>query len=346
MALNVGIVRDDRYLLHQTGLAHPERPGRLKAVYRMLDKDFPEGLMLVKPELATLEHLELVHTPDYIRKLLKTAERELTNLAPDTPAGSRSYISAWLAVGGCIKALQVLLSGRCDACLALVRPPGHHALADRAGGFCIFNNLGVAARYALRRHGFRRVLVLDWDIHHGNGLQDMFYEEKEVLFFSTHYPGWYPYSGDWEEVGKGEGLGYTVNVPVPKNVGDADLMYVYSRLLKPIMRRFKPELILVAAGFDGHKRDPIGRTQLTERAFRGMTEILLDSRDAVRAPPLLFALEGGYDVAALSSCVREVLLVLTFKGRRRPVHVSTPAVGLQLVDKALAIHAKYRVWTE
>lgn len=346
MAFKVGVVRDERYLLHQPGLMHPERPGRLKALYRMLDKDFAEGIVNIEPEFATLEHLELVHTPAYIRKILRTAERDFTNLAPDTPVGSRSYIAAWLAVGGCIKGLQALLSGRCDACLAMVRPPGHHALPDRAGGFCIFNNLGVTARYALDRHRFQRILIIDWDVHHGNGMQELFYETNEVFYFSTHYMGWYPHTGDWEETGVGEGLGYNLNIPVPKDVTDADLTYVYAKVLEPVMRRFRPELILVAAGFDGHKRDPIGRTQLSERAYRNLTEVLLECRDAVRAPPILISLEGGYDVAALSSSVREVIQVLIQGGQKRPINLAPAPIGSRLVEKARSIHGKYRVWTD
>jgi acetoin utilization deacetylase AcuC-like enzyme len=346
MAFKVGVVRDDRYLLHQTGLVHPERPGRLKALYRMLDKEFDQRLVTLEPELATLEQLELVHTPAYIRKIIRTAERDFTNLAPDTPVGAQSYVSAWLAVGGCIRALQVLLSGRCDACVAMVRPPGHHALPDRAGGFCIFNNLGITARYALERHGFNRILIIDWDIHHGNGIQELFYEEKEVFYLSTHYKGWYPHTGDWEETGVGEGLGYNVNIPVPKDITDADILYLYAKVLGPVMRRFKPELILVAAGFDGHKRDPIGRTQLTERAYRGLTEILLETRDAVKAPPILIGLEGGYDVPALTTSVKEMIDVLTKGGRKRPVSLSAAPIGRRLLDMTCGIHGKYRVWTD
>ncbi|MDQ7782279.1 MAG: histone deacetylase [Desulfomonilaceae bacterium] len=346
MPFKVGVVRDERYLLHQPGLVHPERPARLKALYRMMDKDFGPAVINIEPEFATLEHLEMVHTPAYIRKILRTAERAFTNLAPDTPVGSRSYVAAWLAVGGCIKGLQALLAGRCHACVALIRPPGHHALADRAGGFCIFNNVGVAARYALERHRFQRILIIDWDIHHGNGIQDLFYEAKEVFYFSTHHTGWYPHTGDWEETGVGEGLGYNLNIPVPKDITDADLTYVYAEILGPVMRRFRPEIILVAAGFDGHKRDPIGRTQLTEGAYRTMTEILLETRDAVRAPPILMALEGGYDVAALSGSVREVIQALIQGGRRRPLNLSSGPTGARLVEKARSIHGKYRVWTD
>lgn len=346
MTLNVGIIRDDRYLLHQPGLVHPERPDRLRGIYRMLDAEFGEIFVQIQPELATLEQLELVHTPNYVRKVLKTAEREYTNLAPDTPVCSQSYLSAYLAVGGCIKGLQALLSGRCQACFAFVRPPGHHAQRNRAGGFCIFNNLAVTARYAMRRQGFRRILIIDWDIHHGNGIQDIFYEEKEVLYFSSHFSMWYPHTGDWEETGEGEGLGYTVNLPLPKDVDDSDMLCLYSRTLDPVIKRYKPELILVAAGFDAHYLDPIGRTQLTERFFRGVTELLLDLREAAGSPPVLLALEGGYDVAAVVSSVREVLEVLTLKAPRPPASFPMTDKGLRLYEQAQEIHKKYGVWTD
>ncbi len=346
MTLKVAVVRDERYLLHQTGLVHPERPGRLRGIYRMLDKEFSDGLIQIKPEPATLEHLEFVHTPGYIRKILKTSEREFTNLAPDTPAGSQSYLAAWLAVGGCIKGLQALLARRCDVCFCLVRPPGHHAQPDRAGGFCIFNNLAVAAKYAIERHGFRRILIVDWDIHHGNGIQDIFFEDDSVLYFSTHYMGWYPHTGDWEESGSGPGLGYTINVPVPKDITDQDFIFLYYKILGPIMKSYKPQLILVSAGFDGHQRDPIGRTKLTEQAFRWITELILEFRDAVKSPPLLFSLEGGYDVGALSSCIREVLSVLTWKGRRPRVPLLLSPRGNDLVEKAQAAHRRHGVWVE
>jgi acetoin utilization deacetylase AcuC-like enzyme len=346
MSLKVCVVRDERFLLHQTGLVHPERPGRLKSIYRMLDKDFAQGLIEVPAEPATLEQLELVHTPGYITKVLRTAEREFTNLAPDSPAGSRSYLAAWLAAGGCIKGLQALVSGRCEACFALVRPPGAHAQPDRAGGFCIFNNLAIAAKYAIRRYGFRRVLVIDWDIHHGNALQEQFYDSDEVLYVSSHYTGWYPHSGEVEDAGTGQGLGYTINMPVPKEIEDGDILFLYWKVLTQVVKRYRPELILVAAGFDAHQRDPIGRTRLTEKAYYWLTELVMELRDAVRSPPLLLALEGGFDVGALAACVREVMEVLTFQGRRTRVPVAFSTRGMELFEKIEAVHKKYHVWTE
>lgn len=345
MALRVGVVRDERYLLHQPGLMHPERPERLTAIYGMLDREFCDVLVTIKPELASLEQLESVHRPAYVRKVLRSAERAFTYLAPDTPVGSQSYLAASLAVGGCIRGLDAVLSGECDVCLAFIRPPGHHALPDRAGGFCVYNNLAVTARYAMRRHGMRRILIVDWDSHHGNGIQEVFYEEKEVFYFSTHFMGWYPGTGDWQETGAGAGSGYTINVPVPRDMGDKDLPALYQGILNPVMAAYQPELILVAAGFDGHHLDPIGRLNLTENAYRTLTRVLLSARSAAGSPPLVFALEGGYYGPALARCVEEVLRVLLADGNGNPLSLSISSTGKGLLEKVRSIHAGFRVWT-
>lgn len=345
MALRVGVVRDQRYLEHKPGLVHPESPGRLRSVYRMLDREFPNKLITIEPEPATLEDLELVHTPAYIDQILGTVGRDFTALAPDTFLSSRTYEAAWLAVGGGIKALEAVISGKCRACFALVRPPGHHAMPDRAGGFCIFNNLGVVARRAVETHGFNRILIIDWDIHHGNAIQDLFYDDKRVFYLSSHYMGWYPHTGDWEETGEGVGTGYTVNVVVPKDLQDEDIVYIYSQILGPVFRTYRPELVMVAAGFDAHQRDPLGRTKLSEVAFRWLTQLILQWCDSVKDAPLLLSLEGGYDNRALAASVREVLNVLAFEGRRERVPVTKTMRGHQVLEKVFEIHRKHNVWT-
>lgn len=342
----IGIIRDDRFLEHKTGHVHPEHPNRLRAIYSMLDKDFPSGLLKIEAEPATLEHLELVHTPSYIEKVLKTADHISSSLAPDTPTSAKTYMAAWLAVGACIKGLDALLSGRCDVCFSLIRPPGHHALPNRAGGFCIFNNLGVTARYAMNEHGLRRILIIDWDTHHGNGLNDLFYGEKEVLYLSSHDIGLYPYGGDWEETGESEGQGYTINLPVPRALEDQEFLRLYHEILGPLFRRFNPELILIAAGFDAHQDDPVGRSRLTERAFRGMTRLILDLSVEIEKPPILFALEGGYDPSALTRSVKGVLETLTGQGRETlSADGETDRVG-RLLEKARRIHGKFGVWVD
>jgi acetoin utilization deacetylase AcuC-like enzyme len=333
-------------LEHKPGLVHPESPMRLRSLYRMLDKDYMDKVIAIEPEPATLEQLELVHTPAYIQQILNTAGKEFVNLAPDTAVSANTYMAAWLAVGGCIKAVDALLDDACRAAFCMVRPPGHHALTDRAGGFCIFNNLGVAAKYALEYKRIERILIIDWDIHHGNAIQDLFYSDKRVLYLSTHYMGWYPHTGDWAETGEGEGLGYNVNVCVPKEMEDADIIHIYREVLTPIVRRYKPQLIMVAAGFDAHERDPLGRTRLSEKAYYWLSQMALQLADSADGAPLLFSLEGGYDAWALVNSVRQVLDVLTFEGRRERIPRLMSKRADEIVEKTKEIHKKYQVWTK
>ena len=345
MTWTVGVVRDDRYLEHKTGLIHPEHPNRLAAVYGMLDREFPD-LPRIAPTLAGMDQLEMVHTPTYIKKVLKTADHQFTYLAPDTPASARSYVAAWLAAGGCLKALDPLMAGDLRAAFALVRPPGHHALPDRATGFCIFNNLALAARQAQHVYRLERILILDYDIHHGNGLQEIFYDEKSVLYFSTHYLATYPATGDWEEAGRGAGLGYTVNVPLPKNLADDEIVYCYREILKRIFPRYRPELVLIAAGFDAHLHDPMSRTDLTERAYGRLTRLVMDLADENGSPPVLLALEGGYDLKALAASVKETLSALTGGAYTGDEPAGDPGRGREMVEKALEVHAPYGVWAD
>ena len=346
MGHNVCIVRDDRYLEHKTGRLHPEHPNRLKGIHRMLDKDFPRKMVYIEPKLATMEELELVHTPKYIKKVRETSEHDSTRLAAFTYTSANTFLTARLAVGGCLKALETLMSGCCKAAFALVRPPGHHAQPDQASGFCIFNNLGITARQAFKVYGLRRILVIDWDIHHGDGIQDLFYGKKELFYFSLHYLSTFPESGFAEDAGRGLGLGYNVNIPVPKELKDEDILHCYRELLGPIVRRYRPELILVAAGFDGLHRDPLGQTRLTEQAFGWLTHMIMDLRAEVGGPPVLFALEGGYDIKSLVSSTREVLMALTAGGHQAEIPQSYTPLGAELVAKAGQVHAKYGVWID
>ena len=359
MTIRAGIVRDERYLEHKTGITHPEHPRRLKAVYRMLDTEFKGCFLHIQPEFAPLEYLELVHTPMYIEKVLKTAEYDFTNLAPDTPASAKTYLAAWLAAGGCISGIDALISGRCDVCFALVRPPGHHALPDRAGGFCIFNNLGIAARYVIEHHKLKRILIIDWDIHHGNGIQHLFYGVKEVLYFSTHDTLLYPYTGSWEETGEGEGTGFTVNIPIPRDLEDGEFLFLYQEILRPVVLRYCPEMILVAAGFDANHEDPIGRSRIAEQTFGWLTHLILDigeglaHQTGMSSPsnskgciPVLLALEGGYQPRALARCIREVLKAIREETHSKHLPVKKTSKVVKLLEKTRRIHAKYKVWTD
>jgi acetoin utilization deacetylase AcuC-like enzyme len=341
----VGVIRDSRYLEHKPGLVHPEAPSRLRSVYRMLDKEFANRLVQIEPKLATLEQLQMAHTPTYIDLIMSTAERDFTPLSSDTFVSAKSYLAAWLAVGAGISGVDALMNREVRACFSLVRPPGHHALADRAGGFCIFNNIGIAAKYAMEKYGLERILIIDWDIHHGNALQDLFYKDSRVLYFSSHYMGWYPNTGDWDETGEADGAGYTVNVPVPKELEDDDIIHLYQNALNPIVRKYKPQLIIVAAGFDGHARDPLGRTRLTEMAYRKLTQIVLQISDTGNGAPLFFSLEGGYDSRALASSIREVLDMLAFNGRRERLANLPTKRAEEMLRKLQRTHSRHCVWT-
>jgi acetoin utilization deacetylase AcuC-like enzyme len=342
-SLTVGISRDDRFLEHKTGHFHPEHPQRLTAIYRMLDQTFADRVKFFTPEPAALEWIEKVHTPAYIKRIMKTAEHRITSLAPDTPVSAGTYRAAWLAVGACLQGVDALLSDQCDAFFALVRPPGHHALADRAAGFCIFNNLAVAARYAMDQYGLERILIIDWDIHHGNGIHDIFYEDPRVFYLSTHDLMVYPYSGALEEIGRGKGMGYTMNIPLDRNATEKDILYLYAEVLSTIFKGFKPSMIMVAAGFDAHSDDPIGRSRWPTSVYAGITRLLcLLRRGLTTTPPLLLSLEGGYNPSALNASVKAVLSALIKDVESEvpeiPGHSPSPAMR-ELVEKIRMIHS-------
>ena len=305
------MVLDPLCLGHSNGPGHPESPERLAAIQRLLD-DFPLRGRLVFPPArdAAFEELALVHTAEYIRRIEATRGQELTVLDPDTSASAGSHAAALRAAGGVLAAVEAALDGDCAGAFAAVRPPGHHAEAARAMGFCLFNNAAVAARWALERRGLHRVLLVDWDVHHGNGSMHSFYESPEVLYFSVHQFPHYPGTGRVEELGRGKGQGYTVNVPLPGGQGDVEYLAVFRELLQPLATAYGPELILVSAGFDIHRDDPLADMMVTEAGFAGLTRVLAEVAGECCPGRLAFALEGGYDLPALSSGVSAVLRTL------------------------------------
>ncbi len=305
------LIRDPLCLEHSNGPGHPESPARLQAIEAML-AGFPlrERLVLLPARDAGFEELARVHTAEYIRRIEATRGREQTVLDPDTSASSGSYAAALRAAGGVLAAVEAVLDGGYAGAFAAVRPPGHHAEADRAMGFCLFNNVAVAAAFALRERGLKRVLLVDWDVHHGNGSMHSFYDSPEVLYFSVHQYPHYPGTGSAEEMGRGAGEGYTVNVPLPGGQGDVEYLTVFQDLLQPLGLAYGPELILVSAGFDIHRDDPLADMRVTEAGFAWMTRVLVEVAEACCPGRLVFALEGGYDLAALASGVAAVLRAL------------------------------------
>jgi len=324
----VAIVRDPIYLKHSNGPMHPEGPERLVTIDRML-AGFPlkDHLQDIPPRDATFEELARVHEQDYIRRIEQTQGRSFTVLDPDTSATSDSYAAAIRAAGGAIAATEAVLSGDYPSAFAFVRPPGHHAEAGRAMGFCLFNNIAIAAMYGLRRHGLKRVLIVDWDVHHGNGTMHSFYGTDEVLYFSIHQYPHYPGTGRIDEVGRGAGQGYTMNVPLYGGQGDADYLYVFREILLPVAREYAPELILVSAGFDTHRNDPLAGMGMSSGAYGQLTGILQELAEECCPGRLAFTLEGGYDQTALSEGVAAVLSSLIRGRDGDPVAGRDPAAG-------------------
>jgi acetoin utilization deacetylase AcuC-like enzyme len=256
---------------------------------------------------ATREELERVHRASYIDFIAQTAGKAMTMLDPDTVATAETYDTARLAAGGVMNAIDSVVSGETDNAFALVRPPGHHAQAAEAAGFCIFNNIAIGARHALARWGMERILIVDWDLHHGNGTAETFYEDRQVLYFSTHQSPGYPGTGGLAEMGRGPGLGYTINVPLRPGADDAFYVRVFRELLCPVARMFRPEVILVSAGFDIYVGDPLGEMKVTPEGFACLTRVLLNLADECCNGRLVLVLEGGYNIQGLTKSVRAVL---------------------------------------
>ncbi len=304
-----GIVKDARYLEHVMDPGHPESPERLRAIYQMLEEEEMKGQFeAVKPRAATREELEMIHSPAYIDLIASTAGKPYFRLDGDTSTCAKSYEAALVAAGGFLELIKAIMEGKLNNGFALVRPPGHHAERDRAMGFCLFNNVAIGARYAIQNFSLQKILIVDWDVHHGNGTQSSFYEDPKVLYFSTHRNGFfYPGTGAATEVGKGKGEGFTVNVPLSTRCDDADYGNIFQKILKPIALEYQPQLILVSAGFDTHYDDPLGGMEVTEKGFARMTQILIEIAEATAQGKLAITLEGGYDVSGQSRSVKAVL---------------------------------------
>jgi acetoin utilization deacetylase AcuC-like enzyme len=308
--MKVGIVSDAIYLEHDTG-SHVENKQRLLSITSCLDKSgLNRQLIPLSPRAASEDELLTIHSRRHIDRVCSYSQRGGGWLDGDTVTSAGSYKAALYAVGGLLRGVDALLSGKMDSVLALVRPPGHHATPQRAMGFCLFNNVAIAARYAQQRHGLERVLIVDFDVHQGNGTQEAFYDDPSVLYFSTHQYPFYPGSGDIGETGSGAGRGATVNVPLPAGCADDQYRQAYQEILVPIARRFQPELILISAGYDAHWADQIAMMEMSIRGFADIVTIIKDLSDELCNGRLLFTLEGGYHLEALAYGVKATLDVL------------------------------------
>ncbi len=305
--MTTGLVYDERFLAHAAPYDHPEHPGRLEAIWRHLRNErLAERCQSVPAREATREELARVHTLSHIDVIEETASDDFRQLDPDTYTSRDSALAARLAAAGLTDLAFAVLRGELANGFALVRPPGHHAEADRAMGFCLFNNVAVAARAAQAAGAARKILIVDWDLHHGNGTQRTFWEDPSVLYFSTHQFPFYPGTGAIDEIGGGPGLGFTVNVAWPGGMGDAEYLAAFDRVLLPIARSFAPDLTLVSAGFDAADGDPLGSMRLSPEGFGAMTSRLLSLSEG----RVVLALEGGYNLDAISRSAAACLRVL------------------------------------
>ena len=307
----VALVFHDDCLKHDNGPGHPERPDRLLAIRRRLaERGLLDRLLLLQPDEAPLDSLALVHDRAYIEAIRRACERAPVRLDPDTGVSPGSWRAALLSAGGALMACDAVLAGKARSAFVCTRPPGHHAEAGRAMGFCLFNNIAVAARHLQRAHGLGRILIVDWDVHHGNGTQHMFESDPTVFYFSTHQFPFYPGTGSARETGSGRGAGFTLNYPMPAGSGDAEYIEVFQSVLCPEIDRVQPEAILISAGFDAHRDDPLAGMSLTEKGYAALTSILREAAGRHCDGRIISLLEGGYDLQALAASVEAHLLAL------------------------------------
>jgi acetoin utilization deacetylase AcuC-like enzyme len=337
------VVVDQRYLKHLPGAGHPERPERIQALLDLAADLDRQKFDLLPPRSARRSELERVHSAEHVALVESTSAVNRYALDGDTITCRDSYGVALLAAGGFLQLLDSIAAQENDNGFALVRPPGHHALADRAMGFCLFNTMAVGAAYLKHAHDARRIVIVDWDVHHGNGTQASFYEDPEILFLSTHQYPYYPGTGALNETGSGDGEGYTINVPLPAGCADLEYLQVFEDIVVPAVERFQPEWLLVSAGFDPHRRDPLAGMAMTEQGFGLMAQVLIGLAQKYSGGRIAFLLEGGYDLEALRDSTAAVLAQLQAPHTSTVGALPTAASGIQpVIHRVLQVHEKYR----
>ena len=333
------LISEDAMLAHDQGRGHPESPARLQAILRRLHASPLAGARWQAPRPATREQIAGVHGPAYI-DFVDSVRGQTVHIDEDVAMAPGSTDASYLAAGAAIDAVTAVCRGAAANAFALVRPPGHHAEVDRAMGFCVFANVAIAAEHARQELGAQRVLIVDWDVHHGNGTQHVFEARDDVLVFNAHQWPHYPGTGGLHEQGRGAGLGYTINAPLPGGMGDADYAAVFSEVLRPVASAFAPDLVLVSAGFDAHRDDPLGGMELTPDGFAALCGVVREVAEVSAGGKLVLVLEGGYDLAGLADSVYACAEVLT--GRTAPAvqgAAGASAAGQAALRQMRAAHA-------
>ena len=335
-----GVIFSEDFKKHLTGEGHPESPERMDAVARAIASlSLSSRIRTLAPRPAEKEQILLVHWEHLYNEVQGTANRDRTFLDSDTVAMRETAMAAHLAVGAVLTAVESVMGGNVQNAFAFSRPPGHHAKPDKAMGFCIFNNIAIGAQYALQRYKLQRVMVIDFDVHHGNGTQEIFYASPEVLFVSLHQSPHYPGTGSLGEVGKDEGEGYTLNVPLRAGLGNGDYLRILRDIVIPVGMAFNPELVLVSAGFDAHRDDPLGGMELTQEGYAAMTGEILRLARSTCEGKAVFVLEGGYHLVALERAIASVLNVMS--GDRPPEINEVYRWSREVVSDLRRAHGKH-----
>jgi acetoin utilization deacetylase AcuC-like enzyme len=339
-AARIQIVSDTRFLGHRGPDGHPERPERLVAVGGIIDA-FRDRIELATPRFAEADEILRVHDRRLFDMLRTTSGRGLDQFDPDTYVSSLSYDVARLAAGSCIDLCTKVLCGDLNGGLAAVRPPGHHAEADRSMGFCLLNNVAIAVRALQAAEDAPRILIFDWDVHHGNGTQHIFEDDRDVLYISTHQFPFYPGTGDFTEAGLAAGFGTTINIPMPAGCGDEEFIGVLQRIVVPAALDFEPDLILISCGFDAHREDPLASMELSQQGYRAMSELMTSLAGSLCGGRIVFVLEGGYSLDGVREGTEAVLESLTRTGPVPPlpaVELSAGSTLKNIVDGVCEVH--------
>ncbi|MBS7654408.1 histone deacetylase [Candidatus Bathyarchaeota archaeon] len=348
--MRTAIIYSNKYLEHKTGNGHPESPQRLIAIMRGIERSGllkDKECMLVEPRSISLEDLLMIHIPEHVERIRSICNSGGGLIDDETPVSKESFNVAMLAAGGAIRAVQGVMDKEFNNVFAIVRPPGHHAGENFSLGFCIFNNVALAAKYLNEKMGLRRVLIFDIDAHHGNGTQEIFYDTNNVLFISIHEdPTEFPRTGFIGEVGVDEGLGYTVNIPLPYGTGDAAYLMALKTIVLPIISQYKPQFILISAGFDGYYRDPVADLSLSAYIFPKIFHILLDLAHKICDGRLVAILEGGYNLSFLKkvapACIAKMTgIYFKVKDHRPPINLKSQKEAEKVVEIVKRVQSRY-----
>ena len=331
----IGVVSDPLFMNHDTGGYHPETPMRVHYIHTLFSREDPD-IKIIDPVPADIEDIMLNHERFHIDRVKRSCiANRYVDLDPDTVCSEESYEVALRAAGSLIKLVDLALKGEIDSGFASVRPPGHHATPSESMGFCLFNNVAIAARKAIKAFGIQRVMIIDFDVHHGNGTQDSFYQSKDVLYFSSHQYPFYPGTGRINEAGAKGAQGYTINCPLRGGTTDSEMIALYRCVMVPVIQAFNPGLILVSAGFDAHAMDPIGGMEISSAGFGGLAGLIRDAAAKINAP-VVYSLEGGYNLDALRDSVKAVIHVMKGESAPKIEDRSTPEI-----DEIIKTHSRF-----